>query len=170
MRKAKWNLSQKRLKSMCDNIYIRPLRREDALISYKWRNDPDIWVYTGRRPDRTITPEIELEWIERVLRDPSSRRFAICLKDGDIYIGNVQLTDIEKGMANFHIFIGAKEYWGKGIATEATRHLLKYAKDELKLKKLHLWVNPLNKAAVKVYLKCGFSAVDDSINMIMDLD
>lgn len=154
---------------MCNNVYIRPLRREDALISYKWRNDPDIWVYTGRHPDRTITPEIELEWIERVLKNPSSRRFAICLKDGDIYIGNVQLTDIKDGKAEFHIFIGAKEYWGKGFATVATKQLVKFAKDELRLKELYLWVNPQNKSAVKVYSKCGFIQVNDSIDMILSL-
>ena len=154
---------------MCNSIYIRPLRREDALTSYKWRNDPDIWLYTGRRPDRIITPEIELDWIDRVLKDTTSRRFAICLKEDGTYIGNVQLTDIEKETAKFHIFIGTKEYWGKGFATEATELLIRYAKENLMLKKLHLWVNPLNKAAVKVYLKCGFSAVDDSINMILDL-
>ena len=154
---------------MCNSVYIRPLRREDALISYKWRNDPDIWVYTGRRPDRTITPEIELEWIDCVLKDPTSRRFAICLNDGDVYIGNIQLTDIKDGKAEFHIFIGAKEYWGKGFATEATKMLIGYAKDELQLKELHLWVNPQNKSAVKVYLKCGFYQTDNSINMILEL-
>ncbi len=154
---------------MCNNVYIRPLQREDALISYKWRNDPDIWLYTGRRPDRIITPGIELEWIERVLRDTSSRRFAICLKENDLYIGNTQLTDITDGKAEFHIFIGAKEFWGKGFATEATKHLIIYARDELFLKELHLWVDPLNKSAFKVYEKCGFTQVDDSINMIMYL-
>ena len=152
---------------MCDSVYIRPLRREDALTSYKWRNDPDIWLYTGRRPDRTITSEIELEWIDRVLKDPSSRRFAICLKDGDVYIGNVQLTDIKEGKAEFHIFIGAKEYWGKGFATEATKLIIDYAKNELRLNGLYLWVNPQNKSAVKVYSKCGFKPVDESINRIL---
>ena len=154
---------------MCNNIYIRPLQREDALISYKWRNDPDIWLYTGRRPDRTITQKIELEWIDRVLKDTSSRRFAICLKENDVYIGNTQLTDITDEKAECHIFIGAKEYWGKGYGTEATKHLITYAKEELKLKQLYLWVNPLNKSAVKVYEKCGFIQVDESINMIMYL-
>ena len=41
-------------------IYIRPLRIEDALISYKWRNICEIWALTGSRPDIEITPELEL--------------------------------------------------------------------------------------------------------------
>ena len=155
---------------MCRNdIYIRPLRREDAMTSYKWRNDAEIWKYTGHRPDRIITPEIELAWIDKVLADKSSRRFAICLRENDRYIGNVQLTDIRDDCAAFHIFIGAKEFWGRGAATAATEQLIEFAANELKLKMLKLWVNPLNIAAQKVYLKCGFSAVDDKINMTLKL-
>lgn len=154
---------------MCNNIYIRPLQREDALTSYKWRNDPEIWLYTGRRPDRIITPEIELEWIDRVLKDTSSRRFAVCLKENNAYIGNVQLTDILDGKAEFHIFIGSKECWGKGFGTEATKLLISYAKDILKLKELRLWVNPQNKSAIRIYLKCGFKQIDDSINMVLSI-
>ena len=150
-------------------VYIRPLRREDALISYRWRNDPDIWKYTGHRPNMEVTPEIELAWIDRVLADESSRRFAICMSENDRYIGNVQMTGIGNGAADFHIFIGDKEYWGRGCATEATEKLIKYAKEILQLKELKLWVNPQNKAAIKVYLKCGFRQLDDEINMSLAL-
>ena len=37
-------------------VLIRPLEVSDALTSYKWRNDPEIWKYTGSRPDMEITP------------------------------------------------------------------------------------------------------------------
>ena len=75
-------------------VLIRPLQAEDALISYKWRNDPDIWVYTGSRPDREITSDIESEWIKKALSDLSSKRFAILVDD--VYVGNVQLTNISE--------------------------------------------------------------------------
>jgi RimJ/RimL family protein N-acetyltransferase len=153
-----------------DNIvYIRPLQESDALISYHWRNDPEIWKYTGHRPDRIITPEIELNWIKQVLSNPTTKRFAICLREDNKYIGNVQLTDINNGVAHFHIFIGEKQCWGKGIATQATRLLIEYAKNELCLKELYLWVNEKNKAAIQVYLKCGFVFYDKTTNMVLHL-
>ncbi len=138
------------------DIYIRPLKKEDALTSFKWRNNPDIWQFTGSKPDQRITPEIELNWIKKVLKEEDSKRFAICLKENDKYIGNIQLTNIRNRTAEFHIFIGEQEFWGKGIGTEATKLLLKYAFEELKLKQVYLYVNPKNIAAIKSYEKCGF--------------
>ena len=140
------------------SVYIRPLRVEDAQTSFRWRNNPEVWKYTGSRPDRHITPEIETEWIIRVSADPTTARFAICIRGTDAYIGNVQLTEIDagRGSAVFHIFIGEPEYWGRGIATQATRLLLEHARVALGLKRVILWVNPTNRAAVAVYRKCGF--------------
>ncbi len=149
-------------------IYIRPLRREDALTSFKWRNDPEIWQYTGKRPTKLITPEIELEWIDKVLIDTTACRFAICLLKNDQYIGNVQLTNIDDTSARFHIFIGDKKFWGMGIATQATKLLIEHARTTLNLSYLKLWVNPQNYAAIKVYLKCGFIFLDES-NMQLNL-
>lgn len=141
------------------NIYIRPLRTADALISFHWRNDPEIWTYTASRPNRVITAAIETEWIDRALADTTSKRFAICIEGTDEYIGNVQLTDIADGNAQFHIFIGAKAHWGKGVATAATRLMLEFARDKLQLTRCFLEVNINNLAAIKSYEKNGFSII-----------
>ena len=79
-------------------VLIRPLAFKDAGVSYVWRNDPEIWEYTGKRPDRIITREMEEAWIKKVLSEDDSCRFAI-EADGK-YIGNIQITNIEK---NNHI-------------------------------------------------------------------
>lgn len=52
---------------MNDEVYIRPLELKDALVSYKWRNNPRIWRLTGSRPNTFVTPEIETEWLKHVL-------------------------------------------------------------------------------------------------------
>lgn len=150
------------------NVLIRPLREQDALTSYKWRNDPDIWQNTGRKPDKHITGQIETEWIRIVIAERNSSRFAI-LADNK-YIGNIQITNIVPGEeGEYHIFIGEKNYWGKGIATLATWQLIRYAREGLNLKRLYLFVKPQNEAAVRVYQKCGFVKVSDEIKMVCDL-
>jgi len=143
-------------------VSIRPLRESDALTSYAWRNDPDIWRYTGKRPDREITPEMELEWIRKVLARPDEKRFAVCVGDEMEYVGNAQLTDISPTQAQFHIFIGKKEYHGKGIGTEATRLVLLHAFEVLQLRQVYLKVNRSNVAAVRAYEKCGFRITAES--------
>ncbi len=151
-------------------VYIRPLKREDAFISFKWRNDPTVWKYTGRRPDRYITEEIELAWIEKALADATCRRFAICTCDSDKYIGNVQLTDITESSAQFHIFIGDRSFWGKGVASQATELLINYIKEHMSVTEVLLSVHPDNTAAQKVYLKNGFNPIDDKVNMILKIE
>lgn len=138
-------------------VVIRPLVKEDANISYKWRNNPEIWKYTGSRPDREITLDIELEWIENVLLRENEKRFAILVDN--VYVGNTQLTSITDESAVFHIFIGDTKYWGKGVASKAMDLLMNFAKNELNLEKLILTVNQENKSAVNLYKRKGFVSV-----------
>lgn len=137
------------------DIRIRPLALEDAKTSYKWRNDPEIWRLTGSRPDKTITVKDETEWIKKVIADTSCRRFAIEV-DG-VYVGNIYLTDIvQNNDAQYHIFIGDRNYWGKGIASEASRQIIEFGRDKLHLQSIYLKVHEENAAAIHVYSKLGF--------------
>lgn len=154
------------------DIYIRPLRESDALVSWSWRNDPQVWAFTGSKPDCYISEEIELNWIRRVLQEKSSKRFAICVAENNEYIGNVQLTHIEDDTAQFHIFIGNKLYWGKGVSTSATKQILSVARESLELKTIYLEVNKNNLAAIKSYEKNGFkvgSSCGEVLKMTVDL-
>lgn len=144
---------------MSNEIYLRPLEEKDAETSHMWRNDPDIWKFTGSKPDRHITPEIEKEWIKQILKRPSEKRFAICLKESGQYIGNVQLTGITDYDGELHIFIGEQLYWGKGIGTKATDLLVEYAFNELKLQCVYLFVKKENTSAVRAYEKVGFNTI-----------
>ena len=86
------------------NVVIRKLVEKDAYTSFKWRNDPDIWKLTINSPNKVITLEDELHWIERVINEEDSERFAIIYNN--IYIGNIQLTNILDRESFFGIFIG----------------------------------------------------------------
>ncbi len=156
-------------------VYLRRLRAGDHKVSYKWRNDSKVWALTGSRPDITVTEAIEKEWLERVMTEGNSMRNAICLKETDEYVGNVQLTSINGGAAEFHIFIGATEHWGKGIASIATRLMVEEG-FKSGLGSIYLFVSKENKQAIAVYNKCGFVVVEndaddgdsDSLKMIVN--
>lgn len=47
------------------------------------------------------------------------------------------------------------EYWGKGLATEGSRALIKYGFEKCGLEKIVAIANPQNLASQKVLLKCG---------------
>lgn len=79
--------------------------------------------------------------------------YPVLLKDST-NIGYVQLVPVEEGMeVGYHI---AKEFTGKGYATEALKVLLQFAKTEKKLDKVYGICVSENAASKKVLEKCGF--------------
>ncbi|MCA0382636.1 MAG: GNAT family N-acetyltransferase [Bacteroidetes bacterium] len=140
-------------------IYLRDLTIADAKTSWPWRNDADVWQYTGSRPDRAITEAIETAWLEEALQRPNERRYAICLTDTHEYIGNVQLTHITARGAQVHLFIGVKQYWGSGYGRQAIAALLQLIDHLPESEVLYLQVHPDNTAAIRLYQHAGFVPV-----------
>lgn len=152
------------------SVYIRPLRLEDALTSYKWRNNPKLWRFTGNKPDRYITPEIETEWLANVLQRENEKRFAVCLKDNDTYIGNIFLTDIKDKEAQVHIFIGEMALWGGGRAYEAALQIEKYAFGDLGLDVVYADINKQNRASVALGKSLGLVELKEYSHPLLGID
>lgn len=152
---------------MNPNIYLRPLNIEDAKISYQWRNDPKVWVYTEFKPHNPgITMEKEMEWLRNKLEKTNDKRFAICLDDTHQYIGNIQLIDVQDRQGEFHMFIGERGFWGKGIGKTATRLLLDHAFAEMELDSVFLFAHEDNAAGLSIYKKLGFVPVGQNNNQL----
>jgi diamine N-acetyltransferase len=144
---------------MALSVYLRPLVVEDANISYIWRKDPNIWVYTEHKFNPNISQQEEAERLLHKLSLPNDVRFAICLKDTNQYIGNVKLIDGDNHKGTFYIFIGEKQFWGKGIGLEASKLILQYAFIDMKLNSVYLFVHENNLAAISISNKLGFVTV-----------
>jgi len=144
------------------DIYLRPLTIEDATISSKWRNDPEIWIFTKFVSSTYITAEMERQWISDKINRKNEKRFAICLKNTNQYIGNIQLLNITAESAEFHLFIGERQFWGKGVGNCASILLLKYAFYNLELNSIFLDVHADNLAAFSIYKKIGFKPIMQS--------
>ena len=145
-------------------VTIRPLEENDAYTSVKWRNDPEVFKYTGNTYKNEIKIENELDWIRKVTSNQKDYRCAI-LADG-VYIGNIYLTDIENGSAEYHIFIGDKRYWGKGVAKQASILILEYAFNVLGLDSVKLQVRKENGSAFMLYQRLGFEVEKKDLEWI----
>lgn len=146
------------------NVSIRPLQIEDAYTSVIWRNDSDVFKYTINTYNHIITIESELEWIKRVIVNTDEYRCAIIADDK--YVGNIYLTNICNNSAEYHIFIGEKSYWGKGVAQKASIEIMRYGFEHLNLKKIALEVHQQNNTAIRLYEKLGFVVVEEKSNFI----
>lgn len=149
-------------------VRIRPLEEKDAYTSVKWRNDKDVFKYTGTVYDQEITIESELSWIKKVMKNTNEYRCAIEV-DG-IYVGNIYLTDITDNDAQYHIFIGNKDCWGKGVATAASKKILQYAFNVLHLRFVYLMVHQNNYNALALYSKLGFKRKENENMVFMRME
>lgn len=143
-------------------VYLRPLRVEDAQVSWRWRNDTSLWKYTGSRPNCEVTETMERAWAERVTQDPTRINYAICLSPSNDYIGNIYLVNIHEGVGELGIFIGNRDAHGKGYGTLALKALIEETKTQYNMKKIKIGVSRENKSAMAVYIKCGAILIDDA--------
>jgi RimJ/RimL family protein N-acetyltransferase len=74
----------------------------------------------------------------------------------DKLIGWSALSCFENETCEFGIFLGEKEYWGRGIGTSITKQVCGHAFKELNIKKIYLTTAGKNIAGQKCYSKAGF--------------
>lgn len=142
-----------------EKVALSLICREDLPIFVGWLNDPEVTIYLSMR--RLITSEGEEEWYEKVRKDPRTRQFSIIALPEEEVIGVTGLDRIDPydRSATFGIFLGRKEYWGKGYGTETTILMLDYAFNCLGLHHVWLIVKDFNERAIKCYKKVGFREV-----------
>jgi RimJ/RimL family protein N-acetyltransferase len=131
----------------------------DYLPRYvEWLNDWEVRRFLAPTLPHPLTMQDEEEWFNHQRTNQDSRIFAILTQGEGKLIGNCGLHSIDwvNRHAIFGIFIGDKNYWGKGYGTDATRTLLQYAFDEAALHRIELGVFSFNQRAMRVYEKVGF--------------
>ena len=138
---------------------LRPLRADDARISEKWRNDPEV-----RDPSLgfrfPVTAAMEDRWIAGVLLPDDNTRVVFAVEDAtdDVLVGFVYLQDIDwiARHAAFGVLLGDRSRHGRGIGTDALRIMLRFGFEMLNLQKIYLSVAAYNTRALKLYEREGF--------------
>ncbi len=135
------------------DISIRDFTQDDIPNKIKWINNPENNTYLHY--DIPLEYEKTLAWF---CGKNNSTRIDGVIEYSGIPVGLLGLLAIDKinGKAEFYISMGETAFKRKGIATAASRLILKYAGEELKLRKIYLNVDEENAAACRLYEKLGF--------------
>ena len=147
-----------RTKLETERLRLRLFTHGDLQIMFRLNTDPDVVKYAD-------TPAKDMEEVrQRLEQGPLSDyekygygRFAVELKEtGNVigFCGIKYLPEIDLPEVGFRYL---KEYWGKGIGTEAANVCVDFARDDLKIEKLVALIIPENIASIRVAEKLGMT-------------
>jgi RimJ/RimL family protein N-acetyltransferase len=137
---------------------LRNLSPEDVTQAYiDWMNDPEVVQFTESRFSSHSFDSIS-KYVEACNQDPDVFLFGIFDKETDLHIGNIKLGPInhKHSLGDIGIIIGRKEFWGKGMATEAICLMSNFAFAEVILHKLTAGCYSTNLGSARAFEKAGF--------------
>jgi len=139
-------------------VILGPVQRDYLPRYVEWLNDWELRRFLAPILPHPYTLEDEEGWFNRQREEQNARRFAILTCAEGRLLGDCGLHQLDwtNRHAIFGIFIGDKDYWGKGYGTDATRALLRYAFEEANLHRIELEVFAFNSRAIRMYEKVGF--------------
>ena len=139
-------------------LRLRLFTHDDLQVMYALNTDPDVIKYAD-------SPASDMEEVrQRLEQGPLADykkygygRFAVELKEtGEVigFCGVKFLPEIDLPEVGYRYL---KEYWGRGIGTEAAEACVDFARDDLKIKKLIALIIPENSASIRVAEKLGMT-------------
>ena len=138
-----------------ERLILRPWREEDAEELYKYASDLDVGPSAGWPPHTSV--ENSREIISGVLSAPNT--FAVCLKENGKPIGSIGFhrNDLAENDDEYELgyWIG-KPFWGQGLIPEASREMLRYAFEDLKMNRIWCGYYDGNEKSRRVQEKLGF--------------
>jgi RimJ/RimL family protein N-acetyltransferase len=138
-------------------VILRPLVEDDFDAMHTAMNDPEVGRLTGSHGD--ISDERAREWL-RTRKDQTDRLdLAIVDRSTGGCVGEAVLNGWDAGnqSCGFRILIGPAGR-DRGLGTEATRLIVGYGFEELRLHRISLEVYSFNPRARRAYEKAGFVA------------
>ncbi|MFD0328726.1 GNAT family N-acetyltransferase [Streptacidiphilus monticola] len=140
-----------------ERVRLRPMEPSDAEALWRWNSDPEVmrWMSDGYR--QTLARTVE-RFSQREPNRYEDVLYGVECLDDEMLVGLVRLhgAEPETGIAEIDVYIGEKQYWGRGLATDAMRTMCRYGFEQMRLHKITLTVVTENRSAHHVYSKLGF--------------
>lgn len=139
-------------------IYLRPITDsdEDTYNIIRWRNSKAVRPYFIYQKPFTI--DGHKQWLEKEIFSGRGYQFIVCKVEDDRPIGCTYLRDYNpvSKKAEYGFFLGEVEERGKGIGKEMLNLTMKFAFEELGLRKIQARAFADNIPSVKSFISCGF--------------
>jgi len=132
-------------------VRLRPLEITDLERNVAWVNDPEVTEFLELR--YFISSTAEESWLRSQASQPVAYdhvTLAIETLPEGRHIGNLGFHEVkaEDRKATFGIMIGDKDCWNRGYGTDATLTLLRFAFEEMNVRRVMLHVDERNARAI----------------------
>ncbi|MFX0063860.1 MAG: GNAT family N-acetyltransferase [Candidatus Hermodarchaeota archaeon] len=143
-----------------EKCYLSPYGLEDAEKWTEWLNDLKVTIPLGDEAYQPL-PLGKLHHIINECIQNNSHMFNIVDLATDTLLGRGLLFNLDQvnRTAMIGLFIGEKDYWGKGYGQDASKLLLDYAFNLLNLNSIMLGAFSFNKRAIRCYKSIGFKEI-----------
>jgi [ribosomal protein S5]-alanine N-acetyltransferase len=142
-------------------VYLRGLNSSDSEVIYSYRLIEESQVLTsGNKYFSSL--EYVKKWVEDVIFSKTDIYLAICDVESHEVLGFLSINDIDFRNRKAQwggILIGKKEYWGKGIGSEAAILMLEFVFEELNINTYWAFWLTDNIPSIKIGKKIGFKEV-----------
>jgi len=145
------------MKIETERFLLRPWQTGDEAALVKHANNKKIWLNLRDSFPHPYTPEDARTWVQIANDDPNILNLAIVF-NGEV-VGGMGLAlkdDIYYRSAEIGYWLG-EAFWNKGIATEATKALMRFAFQHYDICRVYAGVFAYNKASMRVLEKAGFT-------------
>ncbi len=143
-----------------DRLILRKFEFADAKDMFdNWANDPEVTKFLRWEPHGSIevTEKIIQEWVTAYESD-EVYNWAIIPKEYGKVIGGIGVVEHNYNYLCCEIgYCISKNYWGKGVTTEAVQSVIKFMISEVKINRIQAKYDTNNPASGKVMQKSGMT-------------
>lgn len=139
-------------------LIYRTLTVDDVTQTYvDWLNDPNVNRFLETRFNYQTIDSCQ-SYVSDVASNPAHNLFGIFLRETGIHIGNTKLGFINPhhNRAQLSLFIGQRDCWGKGYATETIKTITSWGFNDLNLEKIDAGCYDENLGSLRAFLKSGY--------------
>jgi RimJ/RimL family protein N-acetyltransferase len=138
-----------------ESVKLRAMEPEDAESLWRWNHDPEVMRWMDA--DYPQTQARVRTWLAERLRNAYGD-VLFGVEVGQTLIGLVRLhgAEPETGCAELDIYLGERDYRGKGYGTDAVRTACRHGFHHMRLHRITLTVVAGHEAARHVYRSVGF--------------
>lgn len=144
-----------------ERLILRRFVESDAEAMFQnWASSAEnlIYVTWDPHPDVEVTRNSIRNWVVSYT-NPNYYKWAICLKeDPEHVIGDISIVEMNEPDSSCEIgYVLGKDYWGRGMMTEALKAVLDFCFNQSCFQKVRARYASLNLASGRVMEKAGMS-------------